>query len=102
MKKLEKLNLLKGYVIHCPNKADAIALCTIFDKMNLKWNTGEAYITNSYWDYYKNETCYIPYKQMYASLTYFKSDLGKKQIGHKYIIIPFDEFIKKFNINKYE
>ncbi len=45
--------------IHCNTEGKAIALLKAFDAEGYKWCNGEKYrIYDTYWDYYKEETCY--------------------------------------------
>ena len=60
MKKLVKIDIAKGHIIHCPTLADAIKLCAFLEKMNFRWRSGESYdITRL--NEYKDQMCYNPY-----------------------------------------
>lgn len=97
MKKLEKLDKIKNYIIHCPKNEDAIKLCKFLDEHNFKWRDGTNYKGNTLWSVHKDQTCYNPYHGLFSKYEYYDSEIGKNDVGHKYIIISIDEFIDMFN-----
>jgi len=44
--------------IHCDKKWKSDVLCTVMDRMGLKWSTGQSYVNRDVWDTHKNLTCY--------------------------------------------
>ena len=66
-------NSRKHLVIHCNTKEKAQKLCEAFDKMNKTWTDGAFYTRHTYWDEYKEKTCYSNegtycYKDWYLGL----------------------------------
>lgn len=95
MKKLAKIDIAKGHVIHCPTYTEAVKLCTFLKNLNFKWRSGDSYdITR--WNDYKDQTCYSPYDGYYSRLGYYTGK-GREQIEYDYNIITVDEFINLFN-----
>lgn len=100
MKKLEKLDKIKNYIVHCPKNEDAIKLCKFLDEYNFKWREGTNYIGNTQWHVYKDQTCYNPYHGLFARYEYYNSEKGRADVGHIYEIISVDKFINTFLNNK--
>lgn len=54
----EFFNSKMTLAIHCVSKEEASILMEAFDKIGEKWCDGKRYISNSYWEDYKRNTCY--------------------------------------------
>lgn len=94
MKKLDKLEIACGHVVHCPTLTEATKLCAFLRDNNFRWRSGDTYeITR--WNECKEEMCYNPYSGSYSKLEYYKNK-GKEDIEYQYDIISVDEFINLF------
>ena len=46
------------YVMHCDTAEKANIFCKYLHKLGRKWFGGQSYASNSYWDAFKEDTCY--------------------------------------------
>ena len=54
----EFFNIKQIYAIHCDTEEKAIKLLKAFDGMGKTWRTGDKYVTETYWDFYRENTAY--------------------------------------------
>lgn len=92
MKKYWIKDLDENQVIHAPTEDIAKKLCKKFDMLGLTWCPGHPYSANLRRDKYKEETCYLPSKGEYCSLSYY-AEQG-------YEILTIDELMD-FQSNEY-
>lgn len=71
MKKYWIKDLTECQVIHAPTRMIDDRLCEKFDMLGLTWCSGHPYSANLHGDKYKEETCYLPSKGEYCSLSYY-------------------------------
>jgi hypothetical protein len=66
MRNVEDLN--QNEVIHCPTEREAIAICYLMDRANMRWSSGVNFLEITNWDEFKEQTCYRPFVQQYGEL----------------------------------
>lgn len=73
-----------NYAMHCSTDKMAEIFLKFLHKHGKSWRTGESYLENTDWDYYKNNTCYLFNKGMFCGL--------KSAKEFKFTILEFDDF----------
>ena len=75
------------YVMHCKTEEEAEIFCKYLHSIGRTWNNGDSYLSKSYWDSYKESTCY----------NFNNGTYGVKQYCEEegYIILEMEDFMDK-------
>lgn len=92
MKKYWIKDLTENQVIHAPTKEIDDRLRKKFNMLGIAWCLWRPYSEHSLWSGYKEETCYLPSKGEYCSLSYYTQE--------GYEILTIDELLD-FQANEY-
>lgn len=80
-------------VVHCPTKAEAAAVCKIFDGLGMRWFDNAPYVShgmiNTMYERYHDSTVYNPHDGLYSPLFFYRE-------RQEYIVIKAAEFIKLY------
>ena len=93
-----KLKITKNTCIHCQTLELAKQVLDIFNKLGLKWFSGEYYTLNHNWDILKKNTVYYPFHGTLSSLKYAQQNDYKIISAQKFIGLHTEEF----NLENYE
>ena len=75
------------YVMHCKTEEEAEIFCEYLHSIGRMWSTGESYLSERYWDKYKESTCYNFNYGTYCDKQYFE------EAG--YTILEMEDFMDK-------
>ena len=75
------------YVMHCKTEEEAEDFCIYLDSIARTWSTGDSYLSESYWDNYKESTCYNFNYGAYCDKQYYEEE--------GYTILEMEDFMDK-------
>jgi hypothetical protein len=75
-KKVTLSELIEDYnaVIYCPKLEQAEIYAKAMDERGRTWRDGGSYLEDNDWRDEKEKTCYLPSKNMYGSLQWYKAN----------------------------
>lgn len=74
------------YVMHCKTEEEAIDFCNYLHFLGKKWSTGDSYLSFTYWEKYKKDTCYNFNEECFHSFCYYQA--------REYTILEWENFMK--------
>lgn len=87
--KQELDELLHNVAVHCKTGEEANEVLELGEKVGYKWIEGQSFLTSTFYDEYKDETCYSIKTGQYGTLNYYQ------RIDYK--VITAQEFIDLVN-----
>lgn len=96
-KELEsKLKISENTCIHCQTLELAKQVLSIFNKLGLKWSSGEYYTLNHNWDILKKNTVYYPFGGLFSPIKYAQQNDYKIISAEKFISLHTEA--EEFNL----
>lgn len=75
------------YVMHCKTEEEAEDFCIYLDSIGRTWYSSDSYLSESYWDRYKESTCYNFNCGTYCDKPYYEEE--------GYTILEMEDFMDK-------
>ena len=75
------------YVMHCKTEEEASIFCTYLYSIGRTWYSSDSYLSESYWDRYKESTCYNFNYGTYCDKPYYEEE--------GYTILEMEDFMDK-------
>lgn len=75
------------YVMHCKTEEEAEIFCKYLHSIGRTWNSGDSYLSKSYWDTYKESICYNFNEDLCCDKQYYEAD--------GYTILEMEDFMDK-------
>lgn len=75
------------YVMHCKTKEEAKTFCKYLHNIGHMWSSGNSYLSENYWSFYKASTCYNFNTDGYGNKQYYEEE--------GYTILEMEDFMDK-------
>lgn len=75
------------YVMHCKTEEEAEVFCRYLDSIGRRWDSGNSYFSENFWDKYEESTCYEFNAGRYTDKQYFEEK--------GYTILEMEDFMDK-------
>lgn len=75
------------YVMHCKTEEEAEIFCKYLYSIGRTWNSGDSYLSKSYWDTYKESICYNFNEDLCCDKQYYEEE--------GYTILEMEDFMDK-------
>lgn len=75
------------YVMHCKTEEEAKTFCKYLHNIGHMWSSGDSYLSENYWSFYKASTCYNFNTDGYGNKQYYEEE--------GYTILEMEDFMDK-------